>query len=168
MLRGDGKRPGLIALGSLGIGLLLGSACATNPDHLPGLERSFYYNLDSEADQEAFLMLRKEDDRIDFLKQKGLWDKWKGLSEEERTAVKEHRVEIGFHEFAVHMAWGPPADLRPVDSGERHVDFQIFIKCTSGPNVGDYVRQNIDCDGTSSEVQVAVENDRVTEIKYLD
>ena len=168
MLLGERKRPGILALGAVGLGLLLASACATNPDHLPGLERSFYYNLDSEADQEAYLKLRKEDDRIDFLKQKGLWDKWKGLTEEERAAAKENRVEIGFHEFAVHMAWGPPADVRPVDAGDRHVDFQIFIKCTSGPKVGRYVRQNIDCDGTSSEVQVAVEKDRVTEIKFLD
>ena len=31
-----------------------------------------------------------------------------------------------------------------------------------------YVRDNIDCDGTSSEVEIAVENGVITELKYLD
>ncbi|MCA9695998.1 MAG: hypothetical protein KC431_00640, partial [Myxococcales bacterium] len=60
------------------------------------------------------------------------------------------------------------ADVRMAEARGRSVAYQTFIRCTSGPKKGQYVRQNLECDGTSSEVQLAIENGIVTEIKYLD
>lgn len=138
-----------------------------NPDRLPHLDRQFYENLDDDKDKNAFLRV-KESERQSFLESKGLWPRWTELSSEEREAVKLRSVEVGYKEFAAHMAWGPAADVREGESNGRVVFYETFIRCTSGPKAGEYVRQNVDCDGTSSEVQLAIENGVVTEIKYLD
>jgi len=143
------------------------SACATSPDRLPTLDRQFYENLESDREKEEFLDL-KAAERQSFLEQAGLWDRWTELTAEEREGVKNRDVKVGFKQFAAHMAWGPPADTREEMAGERKVRFETFIRCTSGPRVGQYVRNNVDCDGTSSEVRLAVEDGTVTEIKYLD
>ena len=147
--------------------LTLALACATSPDRLPRLDRQFYENLITDADQKAFLRL-DESERQAFLDKKGLWQRWTELSTVEREAVAERRVEVGYKEFAAHMAWGPPADVREVGGNSRTVRYETFIRCTSGPKIGLYVKQNTDCDGTSNEVQIALENGIVTEIKHLD
>lgn len=150
------------------VGLSAGAtACSHNPDRLPHLDRQFYENLEGDKDKTAFLKL-KESERQTYLEQKGLWAKWTELSSEEREAVKNRDVEVGYKEFAAHMSWGPAADVREGESNGRVVRYETFIRCTSGPRAGQYVRQNLDCEGTSSEVQIAVENGIVTEIKYLD
>lgn len=143
------------------------SACATSPERLPELDRQFYYNLESDKEREEFLEL-KAAERQAFLEQAGLWDRWTELTAEEREGVANHEVKVGFKRFAAHMAWGPPADTREEAAGERKVKFETFIRCTSGPKAGRYVRNNVDCDGTSSEVRLAIEEGAVTEIKYLD
>jgi hypothetical protein len=151
-----------------GLSALLGTfGCVHNPDRLPHLDRQFYENLPDDKQQQAFLRL-KESERQAFLEQQGLWARWTELSSDERDAVKNRSVEVGYKEFAAHMAWGPAADVREGESNGRIVRYETFIRCTSGPRAGAYVRQNIDCDGTSSEVQLAIENGIVTEIKYLD
>ncbi len=142
-------------------------SCATSPDRLPTLDRQFYENLENDREKEEFLEL-KPAERQAFLEQAGLWDRWTELTAEEREGVKNREVKVGFKAFAAHMAWGPPADTREEMAGERKVRFETFIRCTSGPKVGEYVRNNIDCDGTSSEVRLAIEDGTVTEIKYLD
>lgn len=135
------------------------------PDRLPDLDRRFYYNIEAPEDQRAFLKL-EESQRQAYLQEKGLWDRWTALSSEERDAVKTGEIKVGYREFAALMAWGPPADTREREAGARGVAFHTFIKCTSGPKVGRYVRNNLDCDGTSSEIHIAVENDVITEIRY--
>src|SRR5690606_19293655 len=138
-----------------------------NPERLPRIDRQFYYNLPTQEDRNAFLRLR-EKERQAFLEERGLWQSWLELDEAERRAVNEAKVEVGHHVFAAHMAWGPPADVKQAEARDRKVYFETYIRCTSGPRVGRYVHQNVDCDGTASEVQLAIENERVTEIKYLD
>lgn len=152
------------ASGALALVLLAG-ACANNPERLPELDRRFYYNLDASSDREAFLRLRDED-RQAFLEQRGLWQKWTALPEDQRARAAQGEVEVGFAEFAVFMAWGPPADTQTRDPDGRKIKLHTFIRCTSGPKVGRHVRSNLDCDGTSSEVQVTIEGGRVVEINY--
>jgi hypothetical protein len=149
-------------------GLLLCStlACALTPERLPDLDRKFYYNLPSSEDQTAFLRL-DDTQRQPFLEKKGLWAKWSELSNDERNAVQSGEVKVGQHEFVAFMVWGPPADSQ-VSKGERAIRFHTFIRCTSGPRIGKYVHNNLDCDGTSSEVEIAVENGLITEIKFLN
>ena len=137
--------------------------CANSPDRLPPLSRKFYYNLPSPEDQRAFLKL-KEAQRQSFLERKGLWEKWSGLTQAERDAVLRGEVNVGFQEFSAFMVWGPPADTQGKEPKSH-----TFIRCTSGPKVGRYVPNNLDCDGTSSEHKITVDHTGViVEIKFLN
>lgn len=165
-------RPSLRRLPRLGRQLLLGLAflgplaCAMSPDRLPPPDRQFYYNLPSDDDKAKFLKLDKTQ-RRPFLEQKGLWAKWTELPPEQREAAQRGEVKAGFKEFAAFMAWGAPADTQESKTSERSVRFHTFIRCTSGPRVGRYVASNLACDGTSAEIEVAVENGVITEVKHL-
>lgn len=150
---------GLLACSSL--------ACATTPDRLPSPDRQFYYNLPTPEDRAKFLKLQ-ETQRQPYLEQKGLWAKWMELTPEEREAAKRGEVKAGYKEFEAFMAWGPPADTQASKGGTRNISFHTFIRCTSGPRVGRYVASNLECDGTSSETEIAVENGLITEVKHLN
>lgn len=160
-----------MALRSLGAALLTLSlvltACTPSPDRLPTPARNFYYVMEDPAQQREYLDL-KESERQSFLQQIGLWERWLELSNEEREAVETGDIKVGFKEFAAHMAWGLPANTREAEARNRVVRYETYIRCTSGPKIGKYVRSNIDCDGTSSEVEIAVENGIITELKFLD
>lgn len=153
------------ALRACALATLAVAACANNPERLPELDRRFYYNLESKNDQEAFLDLRDEE-RQDFLEREGLWQKWAALPEAQRNAAADGEIEIGFFEFATFMAWGPPADTQTRDPDGRAVRQHTFIRCTSGPKVGRYVREVLECDGTSSEIVVTIRDGKVSEIAY--
>jgi hypothetical protein len=75
---------------------------------------------------------------------------------------------VGFHEFALFMAWGPPADTLTRERDGRPSVVHTFIRCSSGPKTGQHVRNNLDCDGTSDETRVAVQEGIVVEIQYPD
>lgn len=139
--------------------------CAHDPDRLPELDRRFYDNLPTGAEQHEFLRV-KASERQAYLEQKGLWAKWEALPEAERAAAGRGEVELGFHEFAVYMAWGPPADTQDRDANGRPLQLHTFIRCSSGPKRGRYVRSNLDCDGTSSETQVSIREGVVVEIAF--
>lgn len=143
--------------------VVLSLACATTPERLPPLTRQFYYNLPTPADQQAFLKLR-ESEQKPFLEQKGLWAKWTALSADERQAAQNGEVRPGFKEFAAFMAWGPPADTQT----RGDLRYHTFIRCTSGPKAGRYVRNNLECDGTSSEIELSIREGVIAEIKYLN
>ena len=147
--------------------LCLPLACVHSPERLPSLDRQFYDNLPTEREQREFLRLRKSE-RHDYLVEKHLWQQWEALSEEEREAALQRTPRVGFSEFALHMAWGRPADVRVRETSGRTVRFETFVRCTSGPRTGDFVRRSVECDGTASEVTAAVEDGRVTEIRHLD
>lgn len=160
-----------IGLASIGLASIVFSAalvgCAHDPDRLPELDRRFYDNLPTGTDQQEFLRI-KPADRQAYLEEKGLWGKWEALPEAERAAAGQGEVELGFHEFALYMAWGPPADTQDRDANGRPLKLHTFIRCSSGPKRGRYVRSNLDCDGTSSETQVSIRDGVVVEITYPD
>jgi hypothetical protein len=147
--------------------VLCAAGCAMTAYRLPDLDRKFYDNLANNDDRAAFLKLQ-ESQRQAFLEQKGLWARWTELSAEERQAVQKGEVKVDYKEFVAFMAWGPPADIQSSRTAARAVRFHTFIRCTSGPRRGRYVMSNLDCDGTSSEIEVAVENDLITETKLLN
>lgn len=158
----------LRSLGAITLTLCLASlACTPSPDRLPTPARNFYYVMEDPAQQLEYLKL-EESERQSFLEKLGLWQRWLELSNEEREAVETGDIEVGYKEFAALMAWGLPASVRDAEARGRVVHYETFIRCTSGPHIGDYVRSNIDCDGTSSEVEIAVENGIITELKFLD
>ena len=154
-------------LGAILLSTSLLLACAHDPDALPAPARNFYYVIEEDAQQSEYLKL-KDSERQGFLEDLGLWQQWLELSNEEREAVETGEVKVGFKEFAAHMAWGLPADEQIKQAKEREVHYQTFLRCTSGPKKGEYVRNNLDCDGTSSEIELAIEKGVVTEIKYRD
>jgi hypothetical protein len=139
--------------------------CALTPERLPELDRRFYYNLDDPNDQQRFLEIA-ESERQTFLEQQGLWQKWAALPADEREKAAHGQVEVGFHEFALFMAYGPPADTQSRETNGRAAIMHTFIRCSSGPKRGRYVRNNLDCDGTSDETQVSIAKGVVVEIKY--
>ena len=141
------------------------AACGHNPARLPELDRRFYENLETPAAQQRFLRMKPEARHM-FLREQGLWQQWAALSAEERAAARNGQIDVGFHEFAVFMAWGPPADTQVKSTSTRTVEFHTFIRCTSGPKNGDFVRSNLECDGTSSETRVAIEAGVVGAIEY--
>lgn len=146
------------------VAIAAGLACAMTPDRLPPLERRFYANIPDPAEQARFLELADEA-RIPYLQRTGLWQEWMSLPPRERELALRGDLEPGFHEFAVYMAWGPPADTRHWDRGGRPVVVHTFIRCSSGPRAGRYVRSNLDCDGTSDERLVTMQDGIVTEIR---
>ena len=148
-------------------GVVSSGCVTTSPEGLPPLDRRFYENLSSAELRSEFMLLRPSK-RQRFLEKKGLWAEWKRLTAAERAGVKNEEVGVGFLIFAAHMAWGRPADVKVIESGTRKVSYEVFIRCTSGPRTGEHVRQNMDCDGTSSERQLAVENGLVVEVRFLD
>jgi len=123
--------------------------------------------MEDPAQQKEYLKL-EDSERQGFLEKLGLWQRWIELSNQEREAVETGDIKVGYKEFAAWMAWGLPASVRDAVSRVRVVHYETFIRCTSGPRIGDYVRSNIDCDGTSSEVEIAIENGIITELKFLD
>jgi hypothetical protein len=139
--------------------------CGHTPDRLPELERRFYYNLATPEIQQQFLRLKPEQ-RKAFLVEQGLWQAWSSLSTEERDAASRGHVDVGFREFAVFMAWGPPADTQIKSTRGGQVEFHTFIRCTSGPKTGRFVRSNLECDGTASETRVGIKDGLVREIEY--
>lgn len=143
------------------------TACTPSPDRLPTPARNFYYVMEDPAQQREYLDL-EESERQAFLEKVGLWQRWLELSNEEREAIDTGDIKVGFKEFAAHMVWGLPASIREAEAAGRVVRFETFVRCTSGPKIGKYVRSNIDCDGTSSEVEIAIENGIISELKYLD
>jgi hypothetical protein len=153
---------GLCLLATL---LVIVVACAMTPERLPELDRRFYYNLPSREDQAAFLRV-SEPQRQGFLEDKGLWQRWVALPPAERDSAKQGTVELGHHEFALFIAWGPPADTQSLDRGGRGARMHTYIRCSSGPKRGQFVLDNLQCDGTSDETQVVVQNDVIVEIRY--
>lgn len=142
------------------------TACALSPDRLPELDRRFYENLPDPDAQEEFLRI-KEPERQGFLEDYGLWQKWLALPPEEREAAANGEVKVGHQEFALFMAWGPPADTQSKDAIGRPMTLHTFIRCSSGPKAGRYVRSNMDCDGTSTETKVSIRDAVVAEIEYM-
>ena len=141
-------------------------ACAMTPERLPELDRRFYYNLPDPDSQQEFLEVPTPE-RQAYLESKGLWQQWVALPEKEREAAASGDVETGFHEFGLFMAWGPPADTQERDVNDRPIVQHTYIRCTSGPKAGRYVRNNLDCDGTSTETKVSIRDGVVAEIEYV-
>ena len=136
------------------------------PERLPELDRRFYHNLPDPDSQEDFLEI-DAGDRQAYLEKKGLWQRWVALPTKEREDASEGQVKVGYQEFALLMAWGPPADTVNRDVNDRPITQHTYIRCTSGPKAGRYVRNNLDCDGTSSETKVSIRDGIVSEIEYV-
>ncbi len=154
------RRLGGLISATLIVATLVAPGCASRPDGLEAPYRQFYYNLKTDEERAAYLKLDNSN-RQALLKADGLWELWTELPDEEREAAIAGQVELGFHEFTVFMAWGPPADTR----GTRDERYDTYLKCTRGRAMNHYVQNRRDCRGAASEVQVVVRDQVVVAIE---
>lgn len=137
------------------------------PEKLPPVHRSYYRLLESSVERETFLK-SEAPKREDLARAKGFSQSWAQLPQPIKDRVLEAEIEVGFSTFAVHMAWGRPADEKELKARGRTLWLETYIQCTSGPKAEAFVFDHLECDGTSSETQVIFEHDRVIEIRALD
>lgn len=155
-----------IAMILLSVGLTLG-ACTTRPSTLPPVHRGYYALLEGHSEQRAFLEMNASA-RQAYADQKGFSASWNRLSADEQQRALAGRIELGSTRFAVHMAWGRPADEKLLKGRGQARWLDTFIQCTSGPRNKERVHDHLDCDGRSRETQLLFEADRLIEIRELD
>jgi hypothetical protein len=152
---------------SIIIFLGLSGACSASPNRLPPLERHFYGVLKTPAEQSGFLKMNEET-RKAYLVDRGYMREWERLTPPQREAVLRREVQVEMTQFGAHLAWGLPADSHEEGTPTTRAVIETYIRCTSGPKTDDYVRDNLECDGTSAEIQVRIVDGRVVAISHLD
>ena len=96
---------------------------------LSDAEFDHYYALRpfmNEDNRDAYLKLKTEEERNQFLQDKGLWDRFYQYDQETRDAIVAGDVQVGWTKDMVLMAWGRPYDKqkltgRPAQRSERLV-----------------------------------------------
>lgn len=104
----------LLALAAL---LIAGDAHADKLKKLEAPERDAYAALRvfmSDAEEKAWLKLKTRSERDEWLKKHGkpkpYWDLWYSLDEATRDDILSGKVQIGWEQSMVFMAWGEPAE----------------------------------------------------------
>lgn len=118
-------RPFLLAL------MLVAAGCGTaaKVKRLEDREQDHYYALKvwmTDDDRKAFLKLKTPEERDQWLKDKGLWDRFYKYDDEKRSAIVEGDVQVGWKQDMVFMAWGEPASRsrlpgRPAERSELFI-----------------------------------------------
>lgn len=96
--------------------------------HLSDAEFDHYYALKvymEDDKRKAFLKLKTEDERNEFLKNNGLWDKFYQYDEHIRQTIVDGDVQTGWTKDMVLMSWGKPFKRRRLTGrpAERSVMF---------------------------------------------
>jgi hypothetical protein len=97
--------------------------------HLSDTEFDHYYALRpfmSEDARKTYLKLKTEEERNQYLKDKGLWDQFYQYDDETRTAIVQGAVEPGWTKDKVLMAWGAPFDKRKL-TGRKAQRSELLI-----------------------------------------
>ena len=82
---------------------------------LSNVEFQHYYALKPFMEEEqriAYLKLKTEAERSQYLKDAGLWDRFYKYDEHIRTAIVDGAVQTGWTKDMVLMSWGAPFDKR--------------------------------------------------------
>jgi hypothetical protein len=82
---------------------------------LSDVEFDHYYALKpfmSDDERKEYLKLKTEEERNQWLKDKGYWDRFYKYDEHLRKAIVEGAVQNGWTKDMVLMAWGAPYDKR--------------------------------------------------------
>lgn len=149
------------------VALLLIAACAMRPERLPPVQRSYYRLIETQKERAVFLELDAAG-RQAYVERRGFAQAWTALDPRQQASILEGKIELGFSRFAVHMAWGLPADEKQVLARGRRLWLETYIQCTSGPRVERFVFDHLECDGTSTESQVIFEKGKLIELRALD
>lgn len=82
---------------------------------LSDTEFDHYYALRvfmEDAERKEYLKLKTGEERDQWLKDKGLWDRFYKYDEGRRGAIIEGNVRVGWTLDMVYMAWGKPVDRK--------------------------------------------------------
>ena len=126
------------------LALLAFSGCGyeRHMKRLSDVEFDHYYALRPYMDEESrktYLKLKTEEERNQFLKDKGLWDRFYKYDQETRDSIVAGDVQVGWTKDKVLMAWGRPYDKqklagreaqrseRLVYRFEKHEDGSILV-----------------------------------------
>lgn len=83
--------------------------------NLSEVEFDHYYALRAymtEGQKKAYLKLKTEEERNQFLQAIGLWDRFYKYDEGTRALIIAGKVEVGWTKDMLEMAWGIPYDKR--------------------------------------------------------
>jgi len=82
---------------------------------LSDIEFDHYYALRAymnDDQKKAYLKLKTEEERDQYLKDLGLWDRFYQYDDATRALIISGKVEVGWTKDMVEMAWGVPFDKR--------------------------------------------------------
>lgn len=82
---------------------------------LSDTEFDHYYALRAylnEDQKKTYLKMKTEEERDQFLKDLGLWDRFYQYDDEKRAEIIAGKVQIGWTKDMLEMAWGAPFDKR--------------------------------------------------------
>ncbi|MCB9663141.1 MAG: hypothetical protein H6732_03440 [Alphaproteobacteria bacterium] len=118
--------------------LVLGTAGKL--DRLSEAERTHFAALKpflTDKDQKAYLKLKTEDERNAWLKARRLWDRYYALPERQREDIAAGKVQKGWTDDMVIMAWGSPHERRrlAVSEASRSELFVYFVEVLSDGKV---------------------------------
>ena len=65
-----------------------------------------------EEQKKEFLIRKTKEERDEFLKQMGIWDKFYSLSEKRREDILNYDVKVGWNQEELLMSWGTPYRTR--------------------------------------------------------
>ena len=114
---------------ALAAALLLSGCMGAKIKRLSEAERGHYYALQvymSEDQQKAFLKLKTEDERNQYLKDQGLYERFYKYEPHIRDAIIAGEVREGWTEDQVFMAWGKPYDRRRL-TGRPASRSELFV-----------------------------------------
>lgn len=93
--------------------LSMGCSYTRHIKNLSDTEFDHYYALRvymSEDQKKAYLKLKTEEERNQFLKDAGFWEKFYAYDADEREQIIAGDVQVGWSKDWVYMAWGAPYD----------------------------------------------------------
>lgn len=91
----------------------------------------------SDKERKTFLKLKTEGERDAWLKAQRLWDRFYALDARQRQDVSEGKVQKGWTDDMVFMAWGAPHERRRLGVAQASLSelFVYFVEVTSDGKV---------------------------------
>lgn len=159
------RRSHLLLIGALALLNVAGKL-----DRLTDAEYSHYRALRvymEDNDRKSFLKLKTTEERDQWLKDKGLWDKFYHHPESVRALIVEGAVEKGWTSEMIYMAWGAPFQKqrltgRPAGRSELLI-YRLAInkEGVATPIVGKATKYNA---VAHKQVELILDDDVVTEM----
>ena len=97
--------------------------------NLSEVEFDHYYALRAymnEDQKKAYLKLKTEEERNQFLVDLGLWDRFYKYDEATRALIIAGKVEVGWTKDMLEMAWGTPFDKRRL-AGRQATRSELWV-----------------------------------------